>query len=103
MKVILVLCATALMVGLVLSEHFDPPSQHTLDFYMKFEKQHGENVNCKGNHTFYQYTDCDVRCDFKPTDSCGGASFIGCKACKKGYIPVDNTRKHCVKPEDCPK
>ncbi|CAL1282826.1 unnamed protein product [Larinioides sclopetarius] len=103
MKAVLFLCVAALIVALATSEQFPPPSQKKLDFYKKFLKQRGENVDCTGNHTFYQYTDCDVRCDFKPTDSCGGASFIGCKSCKKGYIPVDDSRKQCVKPEDCPK
>ncbi|GBM73396.1 hypothetical protein AVEN_163197-1 [Araneus ventricosus] len=103
MKVLLFLCAAALMVALASSGDFSLPSQDTLDFYKKFETQHGENTDCTGNHTFYQHTDCDVRCDFTPSDDCGGAAFISCDACKEGYIAVDKTRKQCVKPEDCPK
>ncbi|CAL1282828.1 unnamed protein product [Larinioides sclopetarius] len=103
MKVILVLCAAALMVALVSSVSFEPPSQDRLDFYKKFEKEHGQNVDCTGNHTFYEFSECDPRCDYTPPDPCGRASFISCKACKKGYIAVDETRKQCVKPEDCPK
>ncbi|PRD28176.1 UNVERIFIED_CONTAM: hypothetical protein NCL1_33209 [Trichonephila clavipes] len=60
------------------------------------------DVDCQGNQTFTQYADCDKRCDFiKPPEDCAGAIYVAC-ACKDGYLAVDESRKRCVKPEDCP-
>ncbi|CAL1282825.1 unnamed protein product [Larinioides sclopetarius] len=104
MKAVFFLCAAALVVVLASCGNFPPPTQEDLDNKRQFLKERGRNVDCTGNHTFYQYEDCDARCDFKPSDNCaGGAAFISCRACKEGYIPVDHTREQCVKPEDCPK
>ncbi|KAF8777346.1 hypothetical protein HNY73_014216 [Argiope bruennichi] len=102
MKVLLFLCAITLVVTLASTENDSAPDESRLQFYKKFEQQHGIDTHCKGNHTFYQYGDCDMRCDFMPEPDCYGAKFISCLACKKGYIPVDKKRTKCVKPEDCP-
>ncbi|GIY83324.1 uncharacterized protein CEXT_48971 [Caerostris extrusa] len=102
MKFVILLCAVVLATNLAAAKvQYKNSDSVDYDFYKKFLKMHGENVDCTGNLTFAQYADCDPRCDFTPSDDCGGATFVGC-ACKKGYIAVDKSRNQCVMPEDCP-
>ncbi|GIY22816.1 uncharacterized protein CDAR_275891 [Caerostris darwini] len=102
MKFVILLCAVVLATNLVAAKvQYKNPDSIDYDFYEKFEKQHGIDVECKGNRTFAQFADCEPRCDFKPSDDCAGAVFVGC-SCQKGYLSVDKSRNQCVKPEDCP-
>ncbi|CAL1282831.1 unnamed protein product [Larinioides sclopetarius] len=103
MKAVFFLCSVAFLVTLITVQD---AKHQDIDSLKRFiERLGGKTDNCQGNTMFGKYTHCDPRCD-QPMGSdlpgCHRNSTVGCGACPKGLIPVDESRNKCVKPEDCP-
>ncbi|XP_056398785.1 von Willebrand factor-like isoform X2 [Hyla sarda] len=61
--------------------------------------------SCTGNTTYTGCgTTCLTTCRSRPDEPirCTAQCYIGCQ-CKPGYVLLDEEKKICVLPEDCPK